>query len=79
MKWLSQIGNANVGNLHSVNLLVDSQVFIDMLTVPGEGLVDWYALLDKLATQATSLRDVSIYLDVELFILHWSAGRMCVL
>jgi hypothetical protein len=77
LRWLEQIGRDNVKHLAKLRIFVHAVYHLG----PYPGLFDeppsgpkWCELFDKLASEATGLRDIYIYWDAEPAFWHFGGG-----
>jgi hypothetical protein len=77
LRWLEQIGRDNVKHLAKLRIFVYAPYHLgpypDLCDRPPTGL-KWCELFDRLASEATGLRDIYIYWDAEPMFGHFGGG-----
>ena len=77
LKWLQEIGRANVKLLNSISIFVHGVYYTEdtFFGNASEAFRLWYKLLDQLAREATGLRHVYIEWDADETYNYFGAGK----
>lgn len=78
LKWLEQIGPANVEHLRRLRIFIDANYSREPETtfgVPSE-ISLWYVMVDRLARTATGLKNVYIFRHYEPIRAHRGVGKV---
>lgn len=77
LKWLNKIG-ANIQNITKLRVIIHAVYNPGLLPTlfeePQQG-PHWRAMFEKLATEATGLKELHIYWDADTTGMHWGGGK----